>query len=254
MKPTLQELYASLPEQVVHHIQHLERIRQDFIANISHELRTPLTVIHGYLELLLDQVQDEKNKKIFFQMQQQTLRMENLIDNLLLLSRLESDEDEETFDHETPIATMLQRICDEANALSGDAQHQIHLEADETLNLLGREEELYSLFSNIIFNAVKYTPAHGSIHISWYRKEGRGIFRVEDTGIGIAPEHIPRVTERFYRIDPARSRTSGGTGIGLAIVKHVLIRLHGQLEIVSEVGKGSVFICSFPQEVLNGLQ
>lgn len=248
MKPTLQELLASLPPQVVNHIHHLERIRQDFVANVSHELRTPLTVIHGYLETLIDLSENENKQwqKIFLQMQQQTLRMENLIDNLLLLSRLETHESEEKFDKDINVANLLKRICDEAKALSGENQHEIELKADESLTLFGCEDELYSLFSNIIFNAVKYTPAQGKISIAWYRQANQLFFRVEDTGIGIAAEHIPRITERFYRIDPARSRTSGGTGIGLAIVKHVLIRLHGTLEISSEVGKGSVFACIFP--------
>lgn len=248
MKPSVQELLASLPEQVVNHIQHLERMRQDFVANVSHELRTPLTVIHGYLEAMLDQDLDETQpwKKIFLQMHQQTLRMENLVENLLLLSRLESHEDEHKAEQEINIPKLLTLIFNEAKELSGDANHEIHLSVDEHLWLKGWEEECHSLFSNIIFNAVKYTPAKGRIEIEWYQKNKRAYFCVRDTGIGIAPEHIPRLTERFYRVDPARSRASGGTGLGLAIAKHVLLRHQARLSIQSELGKGSIFTCSFP--------
>lgn len=249
MKPTIQELLASLPEQVVNHIQLLERIRQDFVANVSHELRTPLTVIHGYLEALLDQDLDETRpwKKIFMQMHQQTLRMENLIENLLLLSQLESHEDESKSEEQIRVVDLLAAICDEATVLSAEANHKIQLKADSHLMLIGFREELRSLFSNIIFNAIKYTPAKGHINIKWYQKNNRAYFTVADTGIGIAEEHIPRITERFYRVDPARSRASGGTGLGLAIAKHVLIRHQAKLDIQSELGKGSVFTCVFPK-------
>lgn len=250
MKPTIQELLASLPPQVVQHIQHLERIRQDFVANVSHELRTPLTVIHGYLEALLDQdlPKDKPWKKIFLQMHQQTLRMENLVENLLLLSRLESHEDDIKPEQEILVFDLLTTICHEAKELSGEANHHIQLEADPNLKLLGWKEELHSLFSNIIFNAVKYTPIKGKINIHWYKKNNQAYLTVQDTGIGIAEEHIPRLTERFYRVDPARSRASGGTGLGLAIAKHVLIRHQAKLEISSEPDQGSIFTCIFPKE------
>jgi two-component system phosphate regulon sensor histidine kinase PhoR len=250
MKHALQELLTSLPKPVVKHIQHLERMRQDFVANVSHELRTPLTVIHGYLEALLDQDLDETKqwKKIFLQMHQQTLRMENLVENLLLLSRLESNENVSRAEQEVSVAKLLTEICAEAKELSGDAHHVVRLQMDKDLKLSGWEEELYSLFSNIIFNAVKYTAAKGRIEISWYQKNNHAYFRVQDTGIGIAEEHIPRLTERFYRVDPARSRASGGTGLGLALAKHVLLRHQATLEIQSELGKGSVFTCVFPKK------
>lgn len=252
MKSTLQDLLTSLPEPVVNHIQHLERMRQDFVANVSHELRTPLTVIHGYLEALLDQDLDAAHpwKKIFLQMHQQTLRMENLVENLLLLSRLESHENDLQAEQEVDVPQMLANICDEAKELSGEQQHVIRLHADENLKISGWEEELYSLFSNIIFNAVKYTPARGKIDIRWFQKKNGAYFSVEDTGIGIAPEHIPRLTERFYRVDPARTRASGGTGLGLALVKHILLRHQANLSIQSELGKGSVFSCIFPIRIL----
>ncbi len=247
MKDNLQELLAALPEQVVNHIQHLERIRQDFVANVSHELRTPLTVIHGYLEALLDQDLDATKpwRKIFLQMHQQTLRMENLVENLLLLSRLESHELENKIKKPVLIADMLETLVQEAKELSGDLNHDIQLIADKKLKLIGYEDELHSLFSNIIFNAVKYTLANGKITIAWYKKNKSIFFEVTDTGIGIATEHIPRLTERFYRVDPARSRASGGTGLGLAIAKHVLLRHDAKLEIQSGLGKGSVFTCVF---------
>lgn len=250
MNTNLQELLASLPEPVVKHIQHLERMRQDFVANVSHELRTPLTVIHGYLETLIEQNADEAKSwhKIFLQMQQQTLRMENLIEDLLLLSHLESSDDETNKEQTIDVADLLTTICNEAKQLSGAAQHHFQLKFDDHLQLKGHTQELRSLFSNIIFNAVKYTPAGGKINIDWYSKNNAAYFSVHDTGIGIAPEHIPRLTERFYRVDPARSRSSGGTGLGLAIAKHVLIRHQATLDITSTLGKGSVFTCIFPKE------
>jgi two-component system phosphate regulon sensor histidine kinase PhoR len=253
MKINFQELLASLPSQVVSHIQHLERIRQDFVANVSHELRTPLTVMHGYLETLLDQPDlNETWKKIFLQMHQQTLRMENLIENLLLLSRLESQEHENKSEHVVPVFSLLQQVCHEANAVSGEASHNIILDADEKLMLKGCDIELRSLFSNIIFNAVKYTSSKGKINIEWYKNKEAAYFAVKDTGIGISADHLPRITERFYRVDPARSRASGGTGLGLAIAKHVLIRHDAQLTIESVYGEGSVFTCIFPSSRMIG--
>jgi two-component system phosphate regulon sensor histidine kinase PhoR len=248
MKPTLQELLEQLPDQVVNHIQNLERMRQDFVANVSHELRTPLTVIHGYLELLIEQDMDDNKpwKKIFLQMQQQTLRMENLIENLLLLSRLETQEEKAPLGKRINVSHLLAIIVDEAIELSGDSQHQFKLNTDKNLYIDGHEEELRSLFSNIIFNAVKYTPDGGTIIINWQQKNKQANFSVQDSGIGIAAEHIPKLTERFYRVDPARSRSSGGTGLGLAIAKHVLIRHQAMLNIRSALGKGSLFTCIFP--------
>jgi len=235
---------------VEEYIQHLERMRQDFVANVSHELRTPLTVIHGYLETLLDQ-KDEKIqewKKIFLQMQQQTLRMENLVEDLLLLSHLENHEDNNKDDKIFSVEKLLTTILNEAKELSGKQQHNFKLQIEDNLLIKGHEKELRSLFSNIIFNAVKYTPANGTITITWFNKNKQAHFQVQDTGIGIAPEHIPRITERFYRVDPARSRTSGGTGLGLAIAKHVLIRHQATLNITSQLGHGSTFTCVFPEE------
>ncbi len=242
MKPEL----AALPEHVIRHIEHLERIRRDFIANVSHELRTPLTVIHGYLEAMLDQAHDATQpwRNIFLQMHQQTLRMENLVENLLLLARLENETETQCSEETVDIARMLSSICDEARTLSNQ-QHNIQLHVDPAIKLFGFSDELRSLFSNIIFNAVKYTPAGGQISVDWFLQDNVAHCRVRDTGIGIATEHVPRLTERFYRVDPARSRASGGTGLGLAIARHVLLRHCADLKIDSTPGEGSIFCCLF---------
>jgi len=234
-------------------IYRLEQIRRDFVANISHELRTPLTVIAGFIETMHDE-QDECSQqweRPLMLMAQQTARMSNIVDDLLLLSRLESEpppsmEALETID----MQKMLMSICEEAHLLSGEQHHDITLEADENLTIHGNSKELRSAFSNLVFNAVRYTPAEGKIAVAWY-KDDKGLhFSVTDTGEGIAPEHIPRLTERFYRVDVGRSRSKGGTGLGLAIVKHVLNRYGGQLRIESTVGKGSTFYCDFSNTLL----
>ena len=237
-----------LPKIVREHINQLERIRSDFVANVSHELRTPLTVIRGYLETLLKkEIKDlQFYQKIFQQMYQHSTRMETIIDDLLLLSRLESDDHFAEKKVNVVISEVLKMLCADAERISGERQHIIQLQAENNLYLSGLEEELKSLFSNIIINAVKYTPSKGRINVKWYYDGGRAVFSVSDTGIGISKIHIPRITERFYRVDKARSRESGGTGLGLAIVKHVLMRHNGELHVESELSKGSVFTCRFP--------
>ncbi len=232
------------------HISRLEIMREDFVANVSHELRTPLTVIHGYLEMLTEKYSEQTGpfKRIFSQMYQQSVRMEKLVKDLLLLSRLEITEPHKDDLPFVVMAPLLQAISDDAAALSGKSEHGFHLNIDDKLNLLGNEDELQSAFSNLIFNAVKYTPAGGDIYVDWHADENGACLQVHDTGIGIAEEHIPRLTERFYRVDKARSRVSGGTGLGLAIVKHVLKRHEGNLTISSELGSGSTFACCFPLE------
>ena len=231
----------------VTHTYHLEKMRQDFVANVSHELRTPLTVLRGYLESFMDNLPAEFKDRalIFTQMYQQSMRMERIIEDLLLLSRLETDlptaEEQERID----MTTLLDHIREDAIALSGDRQHTISLKVSGPKFFYGKKTELRSAFSNLVFNAVHYTPAHGSIFMRWYRDHQGIHFEVEDTGIGIESKHISRLTERFYRVDPGRTRQTGGTGLGLAIVKHVLIRHQGQLHIESKVGKGSIFRCDF---------
>ena len=228
-------------------VQVLERTRQDFVANASHELRTPLTVVAGYLETLLD-AQDfgEQYADQLRSMQRQTGRMKRIVDDLMLLSRLES-EAPQTDAEPVTVARLIDAIVTQARELSGEQEHHIELDVDPGLCLKGREEELYSAFSNLVFNAVRYTPEGGRIAVRWQSVRGAPVFSVQDTGVGIAPYHLPRLTERFYRVDTGRSRAKGGTGLGLAIVKHVLLRHDAQLSIESEPGKGSVFRCEFPE-------
>lgn len=232
----------------VTHTYLLEKMRQDFVANVSHELRTPLTVFRGYLELLLEDMGNKKTawKNSLHQMFTQSIRMERIIDDLLLLSRLEIDmpsvEHLETID----MHQLLNTIYQDAIALSGNKKQHIDLKITGTPIFKGRKSELQSAFSNLVFNAIHYTPANGNIHISWYQDKLGVHFKVEDTGIGIEAKHIPRLTERFYRVDPGRTRETGGTGLGLAIVKHVLLRHQGRLFIKSTPGKGSIFRCDFP--------
>ena len=227
-------------------IQRLERTRQDFVANVSHELRSPLTVVSGYLETLLDA--GDLGAELTGQLQSmrsQTDRMNRIVNDLMLLSRLESEEPHADRE-KVLVGPLISSIADHARELSGENRHVIELDVDTSLCIQGHEPELYSAFSNLVFNAIRYTPAGGRIMISWQERNNELVFSVEDSGVGIAAHHIPRLTERFYRVDTGRSRATGGTGLGLAIVKHVLLRHEGRLEIDSEVGKGSTFACHFP--------
>ncbi|MBI2381522.1 MAG: phosphate regulon sensor histidine kinase PhoR [Gammaproteobacteria bacterium] len=225
----------------------LEQVRRDFVANVSHELRTPLTVISGYLETLsgMDDVALNRYRRPFEQMQQQAGRMRSIIDDLLFLSKVESPRGTRGSEL-VPVAKLLNVLVAEAQSLSGDQRHEILLTQAEATALFGSEHELRSAFSNLVFNAVRYTPPGGRIELSWKIDQRGGHFSVRDTGVGIAAEHIPRLTERFYRVDASRSRDEGGTGLGLAIVKHVVERHLGTLEITSVLGKGSCFTCHFP--------
>lgn len=225
----------------------LEQMRRDFIGNVSHELRTPLTVVSGFLETLADGDDPcaEQWGRSLELMRQQSTRMQHLVDDLLLLSRLETDR--HTPPNEiVPVAGMLAIMKEDAELLSAERQHRIVVKVQSDARLYGAERELYSAFNNLVTNAVRYTPEKGSIEIRWEADENGARFSVTDSGIGIAPQHIPRITERFYRADPARSRQNGGTGLGLAIVKHVLNRHEARLEIRSEPGRGSTFTCIFP--------
>jgi len=231
----------------------LEQTRQDFVANASHELRTPLTVIRGYLETFLDQELPRPLQRALSQMQQQAKRMESLVADLLLLSRLESTQH---ISDEQPIRiqALIEQIARDARDLSADRGHRFHLEVDAEHDLVGQELELQSAFSNLVFNAVRYTPSPGEITIGWKVDARGGHFSVRDNGIGIDPVHIPRLTERFYRVDESRSSASGGTGLGLAIVKHVLMRHNGRLTIESRSGKGSTFSCHFPPDMVRRVE
>jgi len=228
----------------------LEQMRKDFIANVSHELRTPLTVISGYLETLLDG-EDEwagEHNKIMHSMMQQTIRMQNIVTDLLLISRMETD-DSEHKKQQVDVPAVLEMIREDAEVLSA-GHHTIKLQSDRVLWLYSNHEEIVSVFSNLIYNAVKYTPDGGEINIRWFADERGAWFEVEDSGVGIAQQHIPRLTERFYRVDVGRSRESGGTGLGLAIAKHIINRHDGKLDIESELGKGSIFRCYFPMSLV----
>jgi two-component system phosphate regulon sensor histidine kinase PhoR len=224
----------------------LERTRQDFVANVSHELRSPLTVVSGYLETLLDSgdISGELTAPLS-SMRSQTERMNRIVNDLMLLSRLESEEPQVNR-NTVVIGPLIHNIAAHGRELSGESGHEILLDVDASLCIEGHESELDSAFSNLVFNAIRYTPAGGQIRISWREVNDELVFAVKDTGVGIAAHHIPRLTERFYRVDTGRSRATGGTGLGLAIVKHVLLRHEGRLEIDSEPGKGSTFACHFP--------
>ncbi|NOZ51901.1 MAG: phosphate regulon sensor histidine kinase PhoR [Gammaproteobacteria bacterium] len=228
-------------------LHQLEIVRRDFVANVSHELKTPLTVINGYLENLIDAEMEQSSQwlSILTLMHQQSGRMQQIVDDLLLLSRLETDEESPSSDP-VPVPALVAAICKDTQLLANDKQQRVEVENNHELWLQGNKKELYSAFLNLAINAVKYTSQGGKIVIRWYLKGEVACFEVRDSGIGIAHEHIPRLTERFYRVDAGRSREQGGTGLGLAIVKHVLIRHHAKFSITSEIDKGSIFCCTFP--------
>jgi two-component system, OmpR family, phosphate regulon sensor histidine kinase PhoR len=228
-------------------LEKTEIMRRDFIANVSHELRTPLTVVGGFLETLADMEGEvsENAKPYFDMMQQQTTRMRHIIEDLLTLSQIESNA-KSTEDIEINMANLLQLIQNDAKGLSLN-KHTIHADIDPSLDLSGTYNELQSAFSNLVSNAIRYTPEGGEIFITWQLKGDEPVFSVRDTGIGIEQHHIDRLTERFYRVDSSRSRETGGTGLGLSIVKHILYRHQAKLEIQSEVGAGSTFSIHFPK-------
>lgn len=228
-------------------IVRLEQTRRHFVANASHELRTPLTVLTGYLETLRDMktgISDELRKHVAT-MHDQGMRMQRLVNDLLMLSRLETAPPR-SHDDPVDVAALLTGLAEHATLLSGEQRHAISLEVDGNVQLLGNRDEIHSAFSNLINNAVRYTPPGGRIQLRWSADDDGAKFSVADSGEGIAPEHIPHLTERFYRVDTARSRASGGTGLGLSIVKHVLARHDAELRVESELGRGSVFSCVFP--------
>ncbi len=236
--------------QDITRLRNLEQMRQDFVANISHELRTPLTVLTGYTETLQDACQDDAAdlpghwKKALDQMQQQTERMSALANDLVMLSQLESTRESAS---STPvqIAPLLQQIADDARIIAADS-HTIILECAEGMVLNGEMKELYSAFSNLVFNAIKHSPAGTTIQIKSYATDNANFIDISDDGNGIDPKHISRLTERFYRVDQSRASSTGGTGLGLAIVKHVLMHHGGTLSISSTLSKGSRFSCRFP--------
>ncbi len=232
-------------------VSQLEEMRKDFVANVSHELRTPLTVINGYLEILAgnDDDLDPLTQKAFLEMSSQTQRMQSLIEDLLVLSRIEASS-ERIYENTVDMAAMLRQVKLEADALNKDKGHAIEFHLADGVKIYGIETELRSACSNLIFNAINYTPPGGQIDVYWtVTKEGVK-FAVRDNGDGIEQRHLSRLTERFYRVDKARSRKTGGSGLGLSIVKHVLNHHNSQLQITSQVGEGSVFFFQFDAEMI----
>ncbi|OWY38254.1 phosphate regulon sensor histidine kinase PhoR [Xenophilus sp. AP218F] len=235
-------------------LERVQTVHRDFVANVSHELRTPLTVIGGFLETLGDmpEVDDRTFRQFLPMMMEQSRRMQSLVEDLLTLSRLENNPKGAAAER-IDMREMMDTLLVEAEGLS-QGRHRIEQAGCCPAVLWGSSQELHSAFGNLVSNAVRYTPEGGSITLAW-KEEGESLrFSVSDTGIGIPREHIPRLTERFYRVDRGRSRGSGGTGLGLAIVKHVLARHQARLEIKSEPDKGSTFCVVFPRERRSGAQ
>ncbi len=225
-----------------------EAMRRDFVANVSHEMRTPLTVMMGFLETVqtLD-LPPEQKAQYLQMMMDQGKRMKNLVDDLLTLANLEANTQPAPANR-IAMSYLMSLIKNDAYALS-QGKHALNFDMKTSCDLLGEEREVLSAFSNLVSNAIRYTPEVGSINVTWsVNPAGEGEFSVTDTGPGISPEHIPRLTERFYRIDRSRSRETGGTGLGLAIVKHVANRHQANLVIESAPGKGSTFTLRFPPE------
>ncbi len=226
-------------------LEKLESMRRDFVANVSHELRTPLTVLSGFLETIRELKLDPQRSRDYINlMAEQSKRMQRIVEDLLTLSTLESAPSP-SLDERIRMAPLLARLRADAEALSG-GKHRIVLDAAGDFDLLGAENEIVSALGNLVSNAIRYTPDGGEVRVSWRATAAEAAFAVEDSGIGFSPEHIPRLTERFYRVDRGRSRATGGTGLGLAIVKHVLNRHQAVLDIQSEPGRGSRFAVRFP--------
>jgi two-component system phosphate regulon sensor histidine kinase PhoR len=228
----------------VTHAERVETMRRDFVANVSHELRTPLTVLVGFLETVRELKLDPSRVRDYLgMMREQASRMHRIIEDLLTLSVLESAPPPPA--ERVRVAPLLERLRADAAALSGGL-HAVSLEGSPRVDLLGSEGELASAFGNLISNAIRYTPPGGKVAIHWREDDSGASLTVEDTGLGIAPEHLPRLTERFYRVDRSRSRETGGTGLGLAIVKHAVARHQASFDIDSKPGAGSRFTVRFP--------
>ena len=240
-------------------LEQAEVMRRDFVANVSHEIRTPLTVLVGFVETMQNLKLNEVEIKDFLRlMSQQALRMQTLVQDLLTLSQLEgsplpSESEWHDFD------TLWKNCSDEANGLmhfinqKEGSTHSLRFNFSEDFRayqISGSLDEIKSAFTNLVSNALRYTPSGGEVNVSWAKKNDQFEFTVKDTGAGIAPEHLPRLTERFYRIDRSRSRDTGGTGLGLAIVKHVIQRHGGHLRIDSKLNFGSSFTLEFPHSRL----
>lgn len=229
-----------------------EAMRRDFVANVSHEMRTPLTVLAGFIETMGNlPLTEVERKRVLELMGQQTQRMQTIVSDLLTLAQLEGSP-RPAPDRWVALAPLLAQVEADARALSG-GRHEVSVAAVGTVELAGAQSELLSAIHNLVSNAVRYTPDGGRIDVGWaVLDDGRGELVVSDTGVGIAREHIPRLTERFYRVDGSRSRDTGGTGLGLSIVKHVVQRHGAELDIQSEPGKGSRFRLVFPAARVRG--
>jgi two-component system phosphate regulon sensor histidine kinase PhoR len=235
----------------VSQLKQLEGMRRNFFANVSHELRTPMTVLQGYLEMTEDpdMVVGPMWSKAHGVMTEQLSRMNALVNQLLTLSKIEAAPMHE-LDEVVNVPRMLEVLEKEANSLSGDAKHNIHFDVDKSLRVFGDEDQLRSAISNLVYNAVKYTPEGADVNVRWFQSNQGACLVVEDTGEGIEAQHLHRLTERFYRVDKARSRDTGGSGLGLAIVKHALSHHDAYLDIQSEVGVGSKFSFVLPERLV----
>jgi two-component system phosphate regulon sensor histidine kinase PhoR len=236
--------------QNVTDLQKADAMRRDFVANVSHEMRTPITVLMGFLETVqsLD-LEKSQQDQYFDMMMSQAQRMKSLVEDLLTLANLEANSSP-AVSSLVSVETLMALLKNDAEALS-QGKHSLTFEMVDKVDILGDEREVLSAFSNLVSNAIRYTPDAGKIEVKWSTNaDGQGEFSVTDTGPGIASEHLSRLTERFYRIDRSRSRDTGGTGLGLAIVKHIANRHQAQLSIESTPGKGSTFMLRFPRERL----
>ncbi|PXW26496.1 phosphate regulon sensor histidine kinase PhoR [Paraburkholderia caballeronis] len=231
--------------QDITELERTDAMRRDFVANVSHELKTPLTVLSGFLETIRELPLSESERQRYFElMEQQAARMRHIVNDLLVLAKLEG-EGHPPGDHTVDMRAVLCHVREDAESLSG-GHHRISADLDDSLSVTGAESEIMSALGNLVTNAIRYTPNGGSVHVHWRSEAGCAVFSVTDTGLGIPANDIPRLTERFYRVDRSRSRDTGGTGLGLAIVKHVLQRHDAALEVKSDEGRGSTFTVRFP--------
>ncbi|MCC4263571.1 phosphate regulon sensor histidine kinase PhoR [Oceanimonas baumannii] len=240
---------ALLVVRDVTRLRSLEQVRKSFVANVSHELRTPLTVLKGYLEMLEELPSEQRWQKTQKVLLEQTQRMDALVNQLMTLTRYEAATQPD-FSRVVDMPAVLQMLEQEAVALSGERGHRFSFVIEPGLKVRGEPEQLRSAASNLVYNAVRHTPDGSHIRVEWARQGELGRFSVTDDGDGIAPEHITRLTERFYRVDKARSRQTGGSGLGLAIVKHALSHHDSHLEIESRTGEGSCFSFRLPARLL----
>jgi two-component system phosphate regulon sensor histidine kinase PhoR len=233
--------------QDITELERTDSMRRDFVANVSHELKTPLTVLSGFLETMRElPLADDERAHYLELMEQQASRMRHIVDDLLVLAKLEGD-NKPPSDQLIDMGSVMRHVREDAASLSG-GRHQITFDVDDALTVKGVETEILSALGNLVINAIRYTPDGGTIRVDWRMRGGSAEFTVADSGFGIPAADIPRLTERFYRVDRSRSRDTGGTGLGLAIVKHVLQRHDAILDVKSEEGRGSTFTVRFPPQ------